>query len=144
VPGAIGHSILKPENPILTESQSSLGVLRPRAFTLSLLLLVLADEFTENPPFWQRLDCPISTPPPLENDPTPFTKYRRLVPVSSYSTGVVKSAVLMKKTSDNGYCLIFNNYDFILFFFVLILTHSTPCPQKLSDRTGFAQNFGLS
>jgi len=26
------------------------------------------------------LDCPISTPPPLENDPTPVSKNRRLVP----------------------------------------------------------------
>jgi len=76
VPGAIGHSILRPENPFLTESQSSLGVPRPRAYTLSLLLLVLTDEFIENPPFWHRLD-PISIPPPLENDPTPFTKNRR-------------------------------------------------------------------
>jgi len=33
VPGAIGHSIPRPENPILTESQSSLGVPRPKAFT---------------------------------------------------------------------------------------------------------------
>jgi len=47
VPGAIGHSILRPKTPILTESQSSLGVPRPRAFTPSLLLLVLADEFIE-------------------------------------------------------------------------------------------------
>jgi len=36
VPGATRHSILRPENPILTKSQSSLGVLRPRAFTFFL------------------------------------------------------------------------------------------------------------
>jgi len=103
VPGTIGHSILRPENPILTEmmmiafiiiksslvplieglcaqiyfrfeSQSSLGVLRPRAFTPSLLLLVLADEFIENSPFWQRLNSPIITLTHLENDRTPLPK----------------------------------------------------------------------
>jgi len=58
-----------------------------RALTLSLLLLVLAHQFIENPPFWQRLELPISTPPLLENDPTPFTKNRRLVPGFSCSTG---------------------------------------------------------
>jgi len=58
VPGAIGYSILRPGNPILTESQSSLGVPRPTAFTPSLLLLVLADECIENLPFWQSCAVP--------------------------------------------------------------------------------------
>jgi len=76
VPGAIGQSILRTEDPILTESQSSLGVPRACRATPSLLLLVLADEFSENPLFWQTSKCPITTPNPLENDPTPFTKNR--------------------------------------------------------------------
>jgi len=87
VPGAIGHSILRPEDPILSESQSSLGVPRACLATPSLLLLVLEDDFSENPPFWQTSQCPITTPTPLENDPTPFTKNSWLVPGFSCSTG---------------------------------------------------------
>ena len=84
VPGAIGHSILRTENPILTES----GCATAFSFFLSfVILLVLANEFIENSPFWKRIDCPISTPPPLENDPTSFSKNRRLVPGFSCSTG---------------------------------------------------------
>jgi len=69
VPGTIGHSILRPENLFLTESQSSLGVPRPRAFTPSLLLLVLEVESVETPLSWERLECPISTSSPLEKTP---------------------------------------------------------------------------
>jgi len=50
VHGAIGHSILRPEDPILTESQSSLGVPRACRATPSLLLLVLADKIFCKPP----------------------------------------------------------------------------------------------
>ena len=77
----------RPEDPILTESHSSLGVSRACRATPSLLLLVFADQFSENPPFWQTSKCPITTPTPLENDPTPFTKNCWLVPWFSCSTG---------------------------------------------------------
>ena len=76
------------------------------AFTPSLLLLVLADEFVENPPFWQKtpqfIVCPISSPPPLENDPTPFTKNIRLVPGFSYSRNRKLGGAHQKKHQTMG------------------------------------------
>jgi len=46
-----------------------MGVPRPRAFTPSLLLLVLEVESVETPLSWERLECPISTSSPLEKTP---------------------------------------------------------------------------
>jgi len=44
----------------------------PEHATPSLLLLFLTDEFSENPPFWQRLECPITTPTPSWKRPHPI------------------------------------------------------------------------
>jgi len=89
------HSILRPENLNLTESQSSLGIPRPRAFKSSLLLLVLADEFIGN--FLEKVDYPISSlplgkcPHPLHQNPSNSTRVFMF-----YRVGVVKWAVLIK------------------------------------------------
>ena len=82
MPGAIGHSILRPEPDWVAVITGCAVAQSP-----SLLLLVLADELIENPSFWQTNKCPISTPPPLENDHTPFTKNLRFVAEFSCSTG---------------------------------------------------------
>jgi hypothetical protein len=63
-----------------------------------------------------------------------------------YRVGVVEWELLMKKTSNNGHCLVFNNEDLNHLFMDLMNVeppYPLPYPQKLSDRTGFAQNLGL-
>ena len=130
VPRAIGHSMLRPD-PILIESQSSLGVPLPRAFTLSLLLLVLVDNLIENLPFWQRLDCSISTPPPWENDPTPFMKKLSINTrvFMFYRVGVHEmGSAHPKKTSNNEHCLVSNNSDLYHLFMDLSLNHPNSGP----------------
>ena len=90
VPGAIGHSILRPEDPILTESQSLLGVPRACQATPSRLRLSCwcsQMSFLKTSLSGKQESAQLLPPPPLENDPTPFTKNRLLVPGLSCSTG---------------------------------------------------------
>ena len=61
---AIEHSILRPEDPILTESQPSLGVPGACRATPSLLLLVLADEFSETPLSGKLVSAQLLPPTP--------------------------------------------------------------------------------
>jgi len=102
-----GHSILRLKDPILTESQSSLGVPRACRATPSLLLLVLADEVCENLPLWQTSNlskCPITAP---------FTKNRWSVPGVSCSTGSGSwiGKCPWKKKSNNVHLLVFKFED---------------------------------
>jgi len=69
----IEHSILRPEDPILTESRHHWVC--PEHATPSLLLLVLADEFIENPLSGKGLSAQLVFHPPgkMATPPSPKT-----------------------------------------------------------------------
>jgi len=74
VPGAIGHSILRPEDPILT-SHSHHWVRPEHAGPRRLFSCWCSQmNFLKTPLSGKLVSAQLLPPPPLENDPTPFTK----------------------------------------------------------------------
>jgi len=82
----------------------------PEHATPSLLHLVLADEFIESPPFWQRLECPIMF----------------------YRVEIIIEQCSLKTTSNNEHYFLFDNEH--LSHFSMCLSLEPPHPQNPTEQ----------